>query len=274
MAFFGGIRTGVLAVATLLVVNGCSPVDSGPTDEEKEPHFVLGDSRFNEMDWNGAIEAYEESLEVNPHSAQAHYRLAQLFDTKEPDPAAAIYHYEQYLKLEPDANNRDVIKQRIDSCKQQLATDVYALPSAPAVQKQLDSLVQQNKQLQSQVDQLNGVVKQWNVYYASEQAALKNGQPAAQNNSGAQTTSSTPDDISPLPAQQQSPPQPVARTTVTTPKSVLPRPQKARTHIVTGGETLASIARKHGVGLSALEAANPGLNPKKLHVGQSLNLPP
>ncbi len=274
MAFFGGIRTGVLAVATLLVVNGCSPVDSGPTDEEKEPHFVLGDSRFNEMDWNGAIEAYEESLEVNPHSAQAHYRLAQLFDTKEPDPAAAIYHYEQYLKLQPDANNHDIITQRIDSCKQQLATDVYALPSAPAMQKQLDSLIQQNKQLQSQVDQLNGVVKQWNVYYASEQAALKNGSSAPQNNSAAQSTSPTPDDISPEPTQQPSQPRTTTRTPSVGSKPAAPKPPGVRKHIVASGETLAGIARKQGISLASLQAANPGVNPRKLRAGQSLNLPP
>jgi LysM repeat protein len=36
---------------------------------------------------------------------------------------------------------------------------------------------------------------------------------------------------------------------------------------------LAAIARKSGVNLAALEAANPGVTPKKLHVGQALNLP-
>jgi LysM repeat protein len=273
MAFFGRITLGGLALAALLAANGCSPVDSSPTDEEKEPHFVLGNSRFNEMDWNGAIEAFEESLEVNPHSAQAHYRLAQLFDTKEPDSAAAIYHYEQYLKLEPDAKNRDVINQRIDSCKQQLATDVYALPSAPAVQKQLDSLMDQNRQLQAQVDKLTGQLKDWNTYYVNQQAALKAGQAAGQNDLGGQAsgTSPTPDDISPLPPQSS---QPTVRTTMAAPKPVAPKPPKPRTHMVVSGESLASIARKHSITLTALEAANPGINPKKIRPGQSLNLPP
>jgi LysM repeat protein len=269
MSFCGKISLCGLAAAALFAVNGCSPTDSSQMDEEKEPHFVLGNSRFNEMDWNGAIEAFEESLEVNPHSAQAHYRLAQLFDTKEPDPAAAIYHYEQYLKLEPDANNHDVINQRIDSCKQQLATDVLQLPSAPAVQKQLDSLVDQNRQLQAQVDKLNAQLKDWNAYYANQQAALKS---SPQNNSVASSplTSPTPDDISTQPAQ----PQPSLQNNSVAPKPVPAKSQKSRTHIIASGETLAGIARKQGVSLSALEAANPGLNPKKLHVGQTVNLPP
>ena len=46
-----------------------------------------------------------------------------------------------------------------------------------------------------------------------------------------------------------------------------------RSHKVVSGDTLASIARKQGVSLAALEAANPGVSPKKLKAGQVLNLP-
>jgi LysM repeat protein len=42
---------------------------------------------------------------------------------------------------------------------------------------------------------------------------------------------------------------------------------------VARGETMAAIARKLGLNLPALEAANPGVNPKKLKAGQVLNLP-
>jgi LysM repeat protein len=279
MSFFGRISLSFLTAAFLAAANGCSPGgDSSQTDEEKEPHFVLGNSRCNEMDWSGAIEAFEESLEVNPHSAEAHYRLAQLFDTKEPDPAAAIYHYQEYLKLEPDAKNRDVIAQRIDSCKQQLATDVLQLPSAPAVQKQLDSLVDQNRQLQAEVDKLTAQLRDWNAYYLSEQAAQKAAGNAVSTAPPAQSpqVSPTPDDISSQP-QSQPQPQPQPQPTpavVATPRPTAARSSRSHTHVVASGETMASIARKHGVSLSALEAANPDINPKKLHVGQTVNLPP
>jgi LysM repeat protein len=276
MSFFGRLILSFLTVVVLAAANGCSPGDSGQVDEEKEPHFLLGSSRYNEMDWNGAVEAFEESLEVNPHSAEAHYRLAELFDTRVPDPAAAIYHYQEYLKLEPDAKNRDVITQRIDSCKQQLATDVLELPSAPAVQKQLDTLVEKNQQLQAQVDTLNAQLRDWNAYYASlkQSGATANN---AGNVAAAQpvTTSATPDDISSQSSQAGPQPQPQPTpTTVTRPKTNSTRAERSRTHIVASGETMASIARKHGLSLPALEEANHGVNPKKLHVGQLINLPP
>jgi membrane-bound lytic murein transglycosylase D len=47
----------------------------------------------------------------------------------------------------------------------------------------------------------------------------------------------------------------------------------AVTHRVARGETLTHIARRHGVGVSALRSANPGVNPNRLQVGQRLQVP-
>jgi LysM repeat protein len=43
--------------------------------------------------------------------------------------------------------------------------------------------------------------------------------------------------------------------------------------VVRSGETPYSIARRYGLQTSALLAANPNLDPKRLKVGQVLNLP-
>ena len=164
MSFGKRFWFGVFAVWLGITLSGCLPSDQNQSDEEKEPHFVLGKSRINAMDYQGAIQAFEESLEANPHSAAAHFELGWLYDEKESDPAAAIYHYQQYLKLSPNAGNAEVIKQRIDSCKQQLAADVLPLPSTPAAQKQINQLIEQNQQLQDEVNK-------WRAYYASQLAA-------------------------------------------------------------------------------------------------------
>jgi LysM repeat protein len=47
----------------------------------------------------------------------------------------------------------------------------------------------------------------------------------------------------------------------------------AGTYEVVAGDTLGKIAKAHGVTLKALENANPGVDPKKLHVKQKLNIP-
>ena len=270
MSFLANFCSGVLAVTVLVASNGCAPTEQSQMDEEKEPHFSLGRSRVNAMDYAGAKDAFNEALEANPRSAAAHFQLALLFDTQLPDPAAAIFHYQEFLRLNPRADNIEVIKQRIYSCKQQLAADGVVSPATPTAQRQLDRLVETNHQLQAQVDHLNEVIKQWNAYYAAQ----KNHQVPSPNNSGAliQGTSQTPDDItpqttptggtqpSPVPPAREKPP--VAR------QARLPR-----THLVAAGETFASIARRHGVSLHALEAANPGITPRRLRAGQTLNLP-
>ncbi|HEY2330149.1 MAG TPA: LysM peptidoglycan-binding domain-containing protein [Verrucomicrobiae bacterium] len=256
MSFWVKFSFCLLAAAALITVNGCLPSDSSQLDEEKEPHFVLGKSRVNAMDYDGAVEAFGESLEVNPHSAAAHFQLACLFDTKKSDPAAAVYHYQEFLWLNPKADNAEVIRQRIYSCKQQLAADVLPLPSAPAAQRQLEDLAEKNRQLQDEVEK-------WRAYYTAQQAAPKTNPPVAQNNFSAPTSGSpTPDDMTTPSAAP-----------ATTPATTVARTVKARTHAVVAGETLAAIARKSSVSLTALEAANPGVTPKKMRVGQVLNLP-
>jgi len=259
------IRFAPCALAVLLGValDGCEP-GQGQAGEEKEPHFVLGQSKVNAMDYQGAIEAFEASLEANPQSAAAHFELGMLYEEKVTDPAAAIYHYERYLKLNPNASNAVLIKQHIDACKQQLAADVLGLPSSSAAQQQLEKLAGQNRELQQKADLLQETVRQWNVYYASQLVARSNSPP--QYDSLAQSAASPAADNISVP----SPATPVTAQT----KPVPPKPGKPRTHTVVAGETAAGIARKLGVKLSALEAANPGINPARIHAGQVLNVPP
>ncbi len=44
-------------------------------------------------------------------------------------------------------------------------------------------------------------------------------------------------------------------------------------HVVAANETLLSIASRYGLTLEALEAANPGINPRLLSIGQTLVIP-
>jgi tetratricopeptide (TPR) repeat protein len=254
MSFWIRLMAGVCLVWFGVSLSGCLPSGQSQSDEEKEPHFVLGKNRVNTMDYQGAIEAFEESLELNPHSAAAHFELAWLYDEKEPDPAAAIYHYQEYLKFDPGADNADVIKQRIYRCKQQLAADVLPLPSTPAAQAQLEKLAEQNRQLQDEVDK-------WRAYYASQ--AAKTNSSAAQNNFLPRPVANP---IPIQPAQNASAQPSVARHSANSATAL-------RTHIIVRGETAMSLTRNFGVKLNALQAANPGVNLSRIRVGQVLNIP-
>jgi LysM repeat protein len=249
MSFRDRLLFSACAMGLGLALSGCTPPDQTREDERKEPHFVLGQNRVNAMDYQGAIEAFEKSLEANPHSATAHYELGWLYDEKEPDPVSAIYHYRQYLKLCPKADNAEIITQRIYTCKQQLAAESMPLSGVPAVQKQLDQLADQNRQLQDEVNK-------WHAYYSSQLAAVKTNSPSPLTNAV----------VRPISAQPV-----ITNTNRSGNATTAIRP---RTHTVASGETAAGIARKYGVKLSALQAANPGMNPTRIRVGQVLNIPP
>jgi LysM repeat protein len=277
MSSFGKLV--VVAALALGFAAGCSPNDADQLDEEREPHFVLGNNEFNAMNYPAAIEAFEQSLEVNPHSAKAHYRLAQLFDTKEPDMAAAIYHYQEYLRLDPQADNKDLINQRINTCKQQLAADVLQLPSAPSTVKTIETLTETNRVLQQKVDELTRLVQQWKDYSDNLQAqqarqpqvAAYRGNPASGQTDSAGNP--MPDDTT-VPAPGATDPTPPRHIPASGSGATSAHPPKSHTHIVAAGETMAGIARKLGITTAALESANPTVSPKHLHVGQTLYLPP
>jgi LysM repeat protein len=72
------------------------------------------------------------------------------------------------------------------------------------------------------------------------------------------------------------PPPMVASNPPVAPPPVVVQPpvaQPGTEYVVVHGDTLGKIAKKNGVTLSALKAANPGIEPTKLKVGQKLTIP-
>ena len=231
----------MFAAMCCAALSACFPSGAGRQDEEKESHFLVGKSRVNTMDYRGAIESFEKALEVNPYSAAAHFELGMLLAEKESDPAAAIYHYQQYLKLRPGAENAGIINQHIQVLKQDLAKNVLQPSLTPELQRRYEQLADDNQRLREEVEK-------WRAYYARTASAVDAPPPMANER--------VVQNVTPLPNPM--PPQPTPTM---------------RVHKVQAGDTPSSIARKYGVKLDAFMAANPGLNPTRMQVGQAVNVP-
>ncbi|KAB2646479.1 MAG: LysM peptidoglycan-binding domain-containing protein [Verrucomicrobia bacterium] len=245
----------LLAFVCGLALCGCNPPGQSASDEETEPQFLIGRSRVNAMNFAGAIEAFEQALEKNPQSGAAHFELGWLYAEKEADAAAAIYHYQKYLKLRPSAANGETIKEHIFRLKQELAKGVLPVPPSNEMQKQLEQLVDDNRKLNEEVLRLK----------SSE--ALHVSQPNRPN-------VNMPSSRTSLPSQQ---PQ-QARPSFSAPPPGTSRPLSSvnanpRQHRVQAGDTPSSIARRYNVKLESLLTANPSLNPRRLQVGQNLAIP-
>ncbi len=147
MKFLVSLLRGLPLLLPGLFLGGCLPQGQSQFDEEKEPHFLAGKNHLNTMDFPAAVESFEKALTLNPKSAAAHFELGWLFAQKVPDPAAAIYHYEHYLKLRPNAENAEWVKQGILACKQELARTVSLGPVSEKQQRDLEKLAEDNKRL-------------------------------------------------------------------------------------------------------------------------------
>jgi tetratricopeptide (TPR) repeat protein len=249
MTFSVGLfRTALLLLAGL-VWSSCLP--SSPRDEEKEPYFLAGKSRVNTMDFKGAVESFEKAVEVNPKSAPAHFELGWLYDQKESDPAAAIYHFERFLKLLPNSGKEEMVKTRILACKQQLAQTVSLGLVTEKQQREFEQLAEESKRLREDLEK-------WRAYALHLQTLT--------NQVGASLSA----------ARAVQPPglgQVAAADTPGTDRPSVTPAATSRTHTVKAGETPGIIARKYGVKVDTLMTANPKLNPRRLQVGQTLIIP-
>src|SRR4030095_651637 len=74
-----------------------------------------------------------------------------LYETRENDFAAALYHYNKALKLRPNAYPADNIKQRIPGCKQELVKADALGTMQPSVLREAERLRDENQMLRRQM---------------------------------------------------------------------------------------------------------------------------
>lgn len=253
---FGCLGRLWFALLPALLLAGCLPAGHSQLDEEKEPHFLSGKSRVSAMDYSGAVESFSKAVEVNPRSGAAHLELGWLYDQKQSDPAAAIYHYSKYLNLRANAPNADTIKNRIMACKQELARTVSLGPVTQSMQKELEQLMLRNKAMEEEIAKLKS--------YVTNLEAMTN-RLTAQLVRTADPGMSQRQNITSGPA--------VSNESRNTSQTRTPVSPSGRTHTVRSGETPTQIARKYNVSLSALQAANPRMNPTRMKPGDVLRIP-
>jgi tetratricopeptide (TPR) repeat protein len=60
--------------------------------------------------YDEAVDEYEKALKLNPNLSQVHYNLGIIYSDYFNDPQKAVYHYQQYLRLEPNALDAEEVK--------------------------------------------------------------------------------------------------------------------------------------------------------------------
>lgn len=246
-----------------MLLCGCPRTPEGQLDEQKNPYFLAGKERVAARDFKGAIEAFEKTLELHPRHVQAHFELAVLYeqhgDHHQDDYVSAMYHYNRVIELRPNEYPADNARQRLAGCKQELVKSEALAPVYQTLQRDLDKLREENELLRKRLEAAQNSARPavpvgptssyQGVIVAMRSNQLNGANATSSSNRGTPTLSR--ERVTPLPT--------VGST--------------ARIHAVKEGDTPYSIARQYRIKLDALMAANPGLDPKRLKVGQTLNIP-
>lgn len=65
-----------------------------------------------------AINYYDNSLKLDPRSADAHYKLGLIYKYSRDNTKKALYHFKKYLELTPNAKNRKEVEYLVDMLSQ------------------------------------------------------------------------------------------------------------------------------------------------------------
>lgn len=257
----------VLALGVAL--SGCSPTAETRLDEQQNPHFKAGKDKLSSLDYKGAIESFERAVEDNPRSVLAHFELGVLFEQHANDYAAALYHYNKALKLRPNEYPAENIRQRIPACRQEMVkADSLAIVN-PSALRETERLREENLALRKQIELLQ-------AHLAARPPAGTSGRQVARAReiSPSSPASSTPSATNvTFRGDTGSPPPGAAAGASDRARSTATEAGRLRTHTVKAGETPFAISRQYRVKLDGLLSANPGLDPKRIRIGQVLNIP-
>jgi tetratricopeptide (TPR) repeat protein len=227
---------------------GCGVSSLRERREDNDPMLRRAREKSNANDIEGAIEAYKRAIDRRPGLARAHLELALLYDTHLEDYVRAIYHYERYLELRPNAQEREHVRGLINFARLNFAA---SLPDQPNDSVRIISMLrEENAALREQVN------------------SLTRGAPRAAERVTAPVPASTASPITPAPSH------------AATPSTQAPLiAANATTYVVQPGDTLGRIAsrvygdtRRWQAIYEANRAALPG-GPQSIRVGQTLIIP-
>lgn len=138
------------ACFALLLAAGCGPGGLRAAREERDPLLQRARDRKNAQDISGAVEAYQRAIDKRPQLARAHLELGWIYDHDLEDYVRAVYHYQRYLELRPEADKQDLVKDLIQHARISYAASLPDKPSEAI--RQIAMLKEENAALRAQLD--------------------------------------------------------------------------------------------------------------------------
>jgi len=229
-------------MTTVLLVVGCDDnKDSGArTSEFDNPEFRQGLTFEKQHESRRALECFLRVIDSRKGSAESHLEAGRMYiDLK--DPLPAIYHFNEYIRLNPTSDQSKIVRQMIKTAEKLYLEQIPGRPLEPDAAgstdqySQLQKLKSENEKLKREVAELSRINKVSEVSVSN--------------------SSST-----------------------TNAKTVSTGPKNTTTYIIKANDTLSSISRKfYGTDTRKTEIYNANKskikNPSKLVVGVTIEIP-
>jgi len=302
-------RNFCMVLAASLALAGCDLADKQEVlnDDSSNPYYKQAQQDLDNNNPAAAASDYEAALRVNSKLAGAHLELGHIYGEKLNDPISSIFHFQEYLKLDPTGDKADEVKALIDKQSQAFAAGLPNSPTQSAddyaklqadnasLKKQVDDAARTIAKLQSQLG------KHHHDMAPAPVVAAVPASPAAVPDATATTTDTNAPSAAPAPAVAATPadvttPPPSTNAVVASaPPRALPldatnaissvaEPGAAadgpsRTYKVVKGDSLWKIAHKMYPGdtkngVDKIQEANKdAIGGKPLKIGQVLIIP-
>ncbi len=135
---------------------GCDSAPSWlPANTQKSRQ--LAEQNVTVGDFPQAVRYYEACLDGTQDSADVHYHLALLYDTKLADPVSALHHYRRHLRMDPSSKWAAEVNKSISRIERSLAAKLAE--SGLVTRAEAARLRNENNQLREQIAALRGQPK-------------------------------------------------------------------------------------------------------------------
>ena len=266
-------------LAAALLGAGCDRLTKGEDDERHEANFLNAINLQTQGRDDEALKAFNRALEANPQSASAHREIGQLCLDKKRDYALAVFHLRRHQQIKAARSSKTTkdpgdyaVEQQIKQAQILLAAEFTDQIGQQQNQSKIDELKRRNAELETTVIRLNQQI----ALRGAPVVVANPAPPPPPSQVQTQAAAGPVKDVAPGPVTAAAPAA-VVRPTDTKTGSSAPKPASrasaARTHVVKAGETPAAIARRYGISVQELMAVNKGIDPRRMRVGQTVNLP-
>jgi tetratricopeptide (TPR) repeat protein len=93
------------------------PEDQKFKEELARAHYNMGNVYFERGEYQRSVVEYFQAVDLMPYDADAHYNLAFVSGEYIGDQETALKHYQWYLYLRPDADDKKMIDEKIIAAK-------------------------------------------------------------------------------------------------------------------------------------------------------------